>query len=135
MLLGMSRDAAESGANARQRVRWARRGLDGCASGPYNVLGELSAVVYATNELESAAVLYVAAARDRGCSWADIGCALGVSRQAARQRYAGAMRRRDLRRADWLRASQVSSGVLDVRERRGVWDGTVERARGAQHRD
>jgi hypothetical protein len=95
---------------------------------------ELASVVYATAALEAAAVLYVAAARDRGCSWGVIGKALGVSRQAARQRYAGAVRRRDAYAGDWRR-DVVGVGGVTVRDQRGVWEGrAVVIPRQTQHR-
>lgn len=118
----MSREAAEAGSNARQRVRWARRALDGWGAGAQDPVRELRSVVYATTALEAAAVLYVAAARDRGASWAVIGRALGVSRQAARQRYAGAVRRRESYAGDWRR-DLARAGLAEVREQRGVWEG------------
>lgn len=128
----MSRESAEANQNARVRVRWARTRLDGVGRGSLDPVRELAAVVTATLELEAAAVLFVAAARDRGASWTVIGAALGVSRQAARQRYAGAVRRRDARRSDWVRTAVVD--VLDVREQRGVWEGTTERLRVPEQR-
>ncbi|RNL65725.1 hypothetical protein EFK50_01365 [Nocardioides marmoriginsengisoli] len=125
--LQMSREAAEAGSNARVRVRWARQRLDGWGRGPADPINELRAVVYATNELESAAVLYVAAARDRGCSWAVIAEALGVSRQAAQQRYAGAVRRREAHVADWRREWFAGTTGLQVEDVRGVWEGYTVR--------
>jgi hypothetical protein len=80
-------------------------------------------VTYAVNELESAAVLYVSAARDAGATWAEIGSAMGVSRQAARQRYAGALRRREALSTDWRRKSFAATGQLSVVPQRGVWEG------------
>ena len=122
----MGRDA-EAGSHARVRVRWARQRLDGWGRGQHDVLAELQAVTYAVNELEAAALLYVTAARDRDMSWAQIGAAMGVSRQAARQRYAGAMRRREAHVSDWRRADFAGTAALDVRDRRGVWEGHTVR--------
>lgn len=128
----MSRESAEANQNARVRVRWARLRLDGWGRGQANPLRELSAVVSATLQLEAAAVLYVAAARDRGASWAQIGAALGVSRQAARQRYSGAVRRREDRRSDVRWQTYAGTGSAEVRGVRGVWEGATLKQRGEQ---
>jgi hypothetical protein len=109
------------------RVRWARQRLDDVGRGSKDPVRELLAVAYATNELESAAVLYVTAARDRGASWAVIGDALGVTRQAARQRYAGALRRREAHRADWRVPLAKGTALVSVQDQRGVWDGYTVR--------
>lgn len=131
----MSRDSAEANQYARVRVRWARTRLEYVGRGTVDPVGELATVVTATLDLEAAAVLLVAAARDRGASWTVIGNALGVSRQAARQRYNASVRRREDRRSDWVRTALANSVSLEVRERRGVWEGTVERARVPEQRD
>lgn len=117
---------------ARVTVRWVRQRLAGWGRGPTDVLGELDAVVYAINALERAAVLYVAAARDRGESWAAIGAVLGVSRQAARARYGRAIARREAFEADWRRDLVTAGGSWTVRERTGVWEGR-QVTRGTAH--
>ena len=130
----MSRESAEANQHARVRVRWARTRLERVGAGAIDPVRELASVVSATLELEAAAVLLVTAARDRGASWTVIGGALGVSRQAARQRYAGAVRRREARRADVVRQALGEPGLLEVRELRGVWEGSTQRVRVPEQR-
>lgn len=79
--------SSEAGTSARQAVRWAVVGLSGVRTGPQKPLAELGSVVTARASLDRAVGLYVQAARLEGSSWADIGDALGVSRQAARERF------------------------------------------------
>lgn len=50
-------------------------------------MAQLGALAQASRDLNEALSLSVELARSRGASWADIGGALGVSKQAASQRY------------------------------------------------
>lgn len=117
------RALSEASSYARSRVRWARMRLDSLGRGPADPLGELAASVYAVNALESACVLYVEAARAAGASWGQIGAAMGVSRQAARQRYMGAVARAQAHRDDWRVRDLAQTRTLAVVEQRGVWEG------------
>jgi len=56
-------------------------------------LRRVSAAVEAVERADKQVATEVAAARDAGLSWTVIGAALGVSRQAARQRFAEPARR------------------------------------------
>ena len=58
-------------------------------SHPLEALRECAGVALA---LEKAMFETVSAAREAGCSWAEIGSALGVTKQTAWQRFAGSMR-------------------------------------------
>lgn len=124
----MTRDSIgrdrRSASNARVAVRWVRLRLEGWGRGPSDVLGELDAVVYAINSLERAALLYVSAARDSGHSWTSIAAVLGVTRQAARQRYGRALNRREAFENDWRRELAGVAGVT-VNDRTGVWEGRL----------
>ena len=80
-------------------------------------LDRLGAAAATANELRglSDALLdrYVQAARADGSSWTEIGAALGVTKQAAQQRFA--------KRADVLRARliQVCDAIATVPQRQG----------------
>jgi hypothetical protein len=56
---------------------------DGLASGPYR----LHSLTTAVHEAERAIRMEVALARGVGIGWAEIGAGLGVTKQAAQQRY------------------------------------------------
>ena len=75
---------------------------------------ELGAVVNARESLERAVALYVQAARGDGASWADIGDVLGVSRQAARERFGKRLPRTtdNWRETDLSRMVMVSGELL-----------------------
>jgi hypothetical protein len=55
--------------------------------GPQQPLAHLTAIAHAERYIEDARAQLVQAARDEGRDWGQIGRALGVSRQAVRQRY------------------------------------------------
>lgn len=100
--------SSEAGSSARQAVRWAVVGLGGVRTGPQQPIAELGAVVTAQDALDRAVVLYVQAARLDGHSWADIGGALGVSRQAARERFG----KRVARKSDKWRETDLDRMVM-----------------------
>ena len=91
--------STEAGTTARW---WTRRTIDVLTSigrGPQRPLPHLEALRHAREALDAATSFMVDAARADGASWADIGRALGITRQAARQ---AAIRRQqlDTERAD-----------------------------------
>lgn len=77
--------STEDGSAARFRITQAVAGLELTLRGPQRPLRHLEDVRHAQLDLADAIDLLSAAARRDGASWADIGRALGVSRQAARQ--------------------------------------------------
>lgn len=108
--VALSHAAAEASDTARSLVpAWA----DSAVVGGELVAGAARLVAQAREVL----ALAVAYERRRGASWEDIGEALGVSRQAAHERFAGV--ERDLDRAlvrAWLdpqRARELPSGADD----------------------
>ena len=54
-----------------------------------DVLGKLALIVRTGAQVDAFLVEWVQLARSRGLSWAEVGKALGVSRQAAWERFAG----------------------------------------------
>jgi DNA-directed RNA polymerase specialized sigma24 family protein len=80
---------------------WARR----VAAGDIDAIADMAASV---GELEDAMRQAVAGLRDKGYSWAEIAARLGVTRQAAQQRWGGS--RRDLPAAS---ARTPASCLLD----------------------
>lgn len=70
---------------ARRRAAASAQGIPGRHEHPVVALRSLRGVDRAQWELRLSAIRY---AREMGATWGDIGRALGVSRQAARQRYA-----------------------------------------------
>jgi hypothetical protein len=76
----------EYAAFARRVLRaWARR----VAAGDIDAITDMAAAV---GELEDAMRQAVAGLRDKGYSWAEIAARLGVTRQAAQQRWGGSGR-------------------------------------------
>ncbi len=61
------------------------KALQATLTGPQRPLAHLERLRYARDTLDEAAILMVTAARSEGASWADIGRALGITRQAAHQ--------------------------------------------------
>ncbi len=57
--------------------------------GPDGVLGELSAVRAARQEVERREAALVRRARNEGIVWEQIAASLGVSKQAVHRKYAG----------------------------------------------
>ena len=65
---------------------------------------------------------FVAEARQAGCSWTEIGQRIGVSKQAARQRFGDPPRRAP----ESLRLSAPAGGCLDAARREAAADGAAE---------
>ena len=65
---------------------------------------------------------FVAEARRAGCSWTEIGQRIGVSKQAARQRFADPRRHAPQN----FRLSAPSAGCLEAARREAAADGTAE---------
>lgn len=81
-------DAADAAGNARWRAEAARReGLTDSATAWSSVEMALADVATARAAIEEATTELVRAARAGGIAWAAIGDALGVTKQAAQQRY------------------------------------------------
>lgn len=54
---------------------------------PSQSVDELRSLVQQRNELNASITLLVSRMRERGCPWSVIGEALGITKQAAQQRY------------------------------------------------
>ncbi|MGA8247371.1 MAG: hypothetical protein WB797_10730 [Nocardioides sp.] len=89
--------STESGTHARWLLGRAVDDLEQTRCGPQRPLDHLQAARHAQERIHDAIGLLVLAARDEGRSWGQIGTALQITRQAARQ----AQLRRD--RADQQR--------------------------------
>lgn len=77
--------STESGTHARW---WVGRTIDTLSTtrrGPQRPLEHLERLRHARESLDAATSLMVDAARTEGASWAQVGRALGITRQAARQ--------------------------------------------------
>lgn len=85
--------STEAGTTARWWTRRTMTVLDTIGRGPQRPLTHLEALRHARTSLDAATSFMVDAARADGASWADIGRALGITRQAARQ---AALRREQL---------------------------------------
>lgn len=93
-----------------------------------NVVARLAAAVEVAADLEAVADdlvdHFVANARTHGCSWSDIGGALGVSKQAAQQRFVtfdlGELSCREVERALTPRATRVLRQAHKEARRMGV---------------
>ncbi|MBV6726577.1 hypothetical protein [Nocardioides daeguensis] len=77
--------STEEGTQARWEVRRAVADLEHVRRGPQRPLDHLRALRHAQEALNRGTSLMVDAARREGASWAQIGDALGISRQAVRQ--------------------------------------------------
>jgi ClpX C4-type zinc finger/Clp amino terminal domain, pathogenicity island component len=65
---------------------------------------------------------FVAEARQAGCSWTEIGQRIGVSKQAARERFADERRRAP----ESFRLSAAAAGCLQAAQREAAADGATE---------
>jgi hypothetical protein len=83
--------STESGSQGRWLLARAVEDLEQTRNGPQRPLEHLRAARHAQERIHDAIGFLVLAARDEGRSWAQIGDALQISRQAARQ----AQQRRD----------------------------------------
>ena len=79
--------STEDGSAGRDLLSRAAKLAYTATSGPQRPLTHLQTVASALWMLDQARSHFVAAARADGADWAQIGAALGISRQAARQRY------------------------------------------------
>jgi hypothetical protein len=102
----MDHGATQEQPTAQQRFTILGRGVD-TATGSAECLVALTALTQATDALRPQ---MVAAGRAWGMTWDAIGTALGVSRQAARQRFGQAETHKD-RRATPDRAAPAASTV------------------------
>lgn len=108
--------STEAGTNARWWAGRAVRTLDTIQRGPQRPVQHLEALRHARAALDAATTCMVDAARAEGASWAQIGRALNITRQAARQ---GALRRKQL---DAARAEAKTWNLpLPVPPRRHRW--------------
>lgn len=73
------------GTHARWRITSTVRALQGTLTGPQRPLQHLADARHARDAILDAIDLLAAAARNQGATYAEIGRALGISRQAARQ--------------------------------------------------
>lgn len=86
------------GTHARWRITSTVRSLERTLTGPQRPLEHLETARHARDSILDAIDLLAAAARREGATYADIGRALGITRQAARQAVAAV--ERDRRRRD-----------------------------------
>lgn len=77
--------STEEGTQARWQVRRAVDTLDTIRRGPQRPLDHLAALRHAQERIHDAIGLMSAAARSEGATWTQIGSALEITRQAARQ--------------------------------------------------
>lgn len=77
--------STEAGTNARWWVARTIDALDSTRRGAQRPVEHLERLRHAREALDVATNLMVDAARAEGASWADVGRALGITRQAARQ--------------------------------------------------
>jgi len=77
--------STEEGTHARVRTRWVVENLSRTLRGPQRPLDALREVRHAQDALADVRDLLTCAARRDGATWAQIGHALGVSRQAVYQ--------------------------------------------------
>ena len=89
-------------------------------------LDRVEAALMVSEELASCADeligRFVAEARQAGCSWTEIGQRIGVSKQAARERFADERRRAP----ESFRLSAPAGGCLQVAQREAAADGAAE---------
>jgi hypothetical protein len=108
--------STEAGTTARWWVSRTLTTLQPLTRGPQRPVEHLEALRHARTSLDAATTFMVDAARAEGATWADIGRALGISRQAARQ---AAQRRHDL---DAARTEAKTWNMpLPVQRRRLRW--------------
>jgi hypothetical protein len=108
--------STEAGTIARWWASRSVRTLDTILRGTQRPLEHLEALRHAREALDASTTFMVDAARAEGASWAEIGRALGISRQAARQ---AAIRRQQL---DAERAvAKTWNMPLPTRPRRLRW--------------
>lgn len=79
--------STDEGSHARYRVRRVVEDLSPTLRGPQRPLDALEAVRHAQHALADARDLLTVAARREGATWAQIGTALGITRQAAQQAH------------------------------------------------
>ena len=93
---------------------------------PGTPLDRVEAALAVSEELASCADeligQFVGEARRAGCSWTEIGQRIGVSKQAARQRFGDPRRHA----AETLRLSAPAGGCLEAARREAAADGTAE---------
>lgn len=95
---------SERPSHARTRVAWAVKRLGAVLAGRTSPLDAVEALEYTLTTMREAQDEYVVAAALAGVSWADIGRSMGMSRQAARQKYTPrvAARTRELPPSTWI---------------------------------
>lgn len=79
--------STEEGTHGRYQVRRAVEALSPSQNGPQRPLEALEAVRHAQHALSDARDFFTTAARRDGASWAEIGTALGITRQAVQQSH------------------------------------------------
>lgn len=94
--------STEAGTTARWHIGRVVDALDATRRGPQQPVAHLERLRHARDTLDEATNLMVAAARAEGATWAEIGRALGITRQAARQ----ANQRREVLAAERQEAKQ-----------------------------
>lgn len=77
--------STESGTHARWWIGRTVTALDTARRGPQRPVEHLAALRHARDTLDRATNLMTDAARAEGATWGQIGAALGITRQAARQ--------------------------------------------------
>lgn len=92
--------STNEGTHARWRITSTVRALEQTLKGPQRPLEHLETTRHAREAILDAIDLLSAAARREGATYAEIGRALGISRQAARQAVAAVERGRQRRDAD-----------------------------------
>jgi len=108
--------STEEATHARYRVRRAIEDLGRTQRGPQRPLEALEAVRHAQHALADARDLLTAAARSEGATWAQIGTALGITRQAVQQAH-----RRDQEHAEQRAEDRAWNMPARPRRRRFRW--------------
>ena len=86
--LALSAVSEEETSRGRWHLAQLAKDAYNATKGPQRPLDHLAAVARIRQHLDQAQDDLVAGALREGCSWGQIGRSLGISRQAARQRYA-----------------------------------------------